>query len=468
MKPVAIVGAGITGLTAAFKLHQRNIPFTVYEASDRVGGAIKTRIENGYLAEYGPSAILETSPKITALLNDLGLKEQRRDSNPASKKNYIVRNGKVLRVPFSLASFASTPLFSLPAKLRLAAEPFIPANRSAYDESLADFVRRRVGREFLEYAINPLVSGIYAGDPGKLSVRHAFPKLREVEQKYGSLIAGQFLGAKERRNREEVSKQEANKVSFENGLQVLTETLHKRLGENVKINSPVTGLKETSEGWSLSTLSNGVPAEYEHSAVLLCAPAHKLATIQVEAEKPMSLSLLGEIQHPSISVIVLGFRQEDVKDPLDGFGFLVPQAERLSILGTTFSSSVFPNRAPANHVTLTSFIGGCRHPELAGRDPEELFQLALKDLKKLLGVEGKPTYQNHVFIPKAIPQYNLGYENFLSFMQESESSHPGLFFAGNFRNGISLADSILSGNSVAERISGFIESTGRIAEKIAQ
>ena len=470
MKPVAIIGGGITGLTAAFRLQQKNIPFTLYEAADRVGGVIKTLRENGYLSEFGPSAILETSPKITALISDLGLDEHRRNSNRDSNKNYIIRNGMPMRVPHSIASFATTPLFSMLAKLRLAAEPFIPVAKSSGDESVADFVVRRVGREFLEYAINPLVSGIYAGDPARLSVRHAFPKLREVEEKYGSLIAGQFLGARERKNREEISKQDANKVSFENGLQVFTDRLHQRLGQSIKLRSCVTRVGRTSEGWSITTLTDGSPETHEHSALLLAAPAHKLATIRFETYQRLSLALLGEIEHPAISVVVLGFRREDVKNPLDGYGFLVPKAEDLSILGTTYTSSVFPNRAPAGHVCLTSFIGGCRSPELAPRDPDHLFDCTLRDLKKLLAIHGKPTYLHHVFIPKAIPQYNLGYEKFHTFMRATETRNPGLFFAGNYRNGISLADSILAGNGVGTRIADYIATkpTARLSKEIAR
>ena len=239
MNPVAIVGGGITGLCAAFRLRQQNIPVTLYEAGGRVGGPIQTLCESGYLAEYGPNTILETSPKIAALITDLGLDPRRRDSDPAASKNYIVRGGKMHPLPTSPAAFAATRLFSTRAKLRLALEPFIRTPPSSEDESLADFVLRRLGREFLDYAINPFVSGIYAGDPAKLSVRHAFPKLHAVEAKYGSLILGQFLGARERRKRAEVAAPQAKKVSFDDGLQVLTDTLHAQLGPSVELHAPV-------------------------------------------------------------------------------------------------------------------------------------------------------------------------------------------------------------------------------------
>ena len=466
MNSVAIVGGGITGLCAAFRLREQNIPVTLYEAGDRAGGAIRTLCENGFMAEFGPNTILETSPKIAALITDLGLDSRRRNSDPAANRNYIVRNGKMLPLPVSGAAFAATPLFSLAGKLRIAAEPFIRKPPGSEEESLAEFVLRRLGREFLDYAINPFVSGIYAGDPAQLSVRHAFPKLHAVEAQYGSLIVGQFLGARERKKRAEVAAQQAKKVSFDDGLQVLTDTLHARLGSSVQLHSSVIAAQKNPEGWAVTILANGREERRNHSALLLTAPAHKLAGIRVEDGEAVSLALLGEIQHPAVARIVLGFRREDVADPLAGFGFLVPEVERLSILGTTFSSSIFANRAPEGHVTLTSFIGGCRNPELAHRDPEELFDRAAQDLKRVLGVRGKPTYRHHVLFPWAIPQYNVGYGKFMALMTETEARHPGLFFAGNYRNGISVGNSIVAGQEVASRVGSYFSSHTRDRESM--
>ena len=458
MNSVAIIGGGITGLTAAFRLSRQKIPVTLYEAGDRVGGPVRTICENGFMAEYGPNTILETSPKIAALITDLGLDARRRNSDPSANTNYVVRNGKMHPLPVSPAAFAATRLFSTMAKLRLAAEPFIRAAPASEDESLAAFVVRRLGREFLDYAINPFVSGIYAGDPAKLSVRHAFPKLHAVEARYGSLIVGQFLGARERRKRKEAMAQHAKKVSFDDGLQVLTDTLHAQLGAAVELNASVVAVQRNSEGWMVTFRGKEGEQQRQHSAVLLTAPAHKLPGMRIEDGEAVKLAALGEIEHPTVARIVLGFRRDDVADPLDGFGFLVPEVERLSILGTTFSSSIFANRAPAGHVTLTSFIGGCRNPELATRDPEELFERTAHDLRRILGVRGKPVYQHHVLFPWAIPQYNVGYGKYMTVMAEAEANHPGLFIAGNYRNGISLGNSIISGQEVAGRVASYCSS----------
>ena len=225
MKPIAVIGSGITGLTAAYELKRRGLPVRVFESGTEVGGVIRSVRRNGFLAECGPNTLLETSPKIPALIRELGLEEEMLYSDPAAKNKYVIRDGKPIPLPSSALGFAGTKLFSPAAKLRLFREPFISPASPEIEESLAQFVVRRLGHEFLDYAINPFVAGVYAGDPWSLSVREAFGKVYDLEQKYGSLIKGQFLGARERKKRGTVSKQNAAKISFRNGLQTLPKGL---------------------------------------------------------------------------------------------------------------------------------------------------------------------------------------------------------------------------------------------------
>lgn len=465
-RSVAIVGAGITGLTAAFRLKQLGVNVTVYEAENRVGGVIRSIRQGDYLAEFGPNSILEISQKIVSLIRDVGLQNCMLYSDPKAENRYLVRGGRPVVLPFSPLKFFGTELFSLRAKLSLLAEPFRRRAAPDVEESVADFVLRRLGREWLDYAINPLVAGIYAGDPRRLSVPQAFPRLHAVEQRYGSLILGQFLGARERKKRGEVSKQEAKKISFEEGLQQLTDTLGEKLAGSIRLGTSVVQLKPEVGQWSVTVLNNnGTEETFTHRAVLLAAPAYRLAKIRLCASNKLSLAPLEEIHYPPVASVVLGFRREDVAHPLDGFGMLIPEVERFRILGTLFSSSLFRRRAPEGHVTLTSYVGGVRAPELALLPPDELVRITVEDLQRLLGVKGEPTFRHCMLYPKAIPQYELGYARFKSLMADLEKELPGLFFAGHYRDGISLADSIISGHDVAYRIHDELEQKWRLPTK---
>lgn len=460
MKSVAIIGGGITGLSAAFYLQQRGRPVTVYEASERVGGAIRSLRQDGYLAEFGPNTILETSPKITQLVRDAGLAARRLDPDPKAEARFVARYRRPIAMPASPLGFFTTKLFTAAAKFAVLREPFVPARRDGVEESIAEFVKRRLNQEFLDHAIDALVAGVYAGDPARLSVQQAFPKLAALEAKYGSLIKGQILGGRERKRRGEVAKDRAPKFSFDDGLQVLPDTLRERLGDAVRLHASVTRLTQTGRGWTVDVRENGLETRAEHRAVVYAGTAFKLAELELVTPQALSLAPFAEIRYPPVASVVLGFRREDVAHSCQGFGMLIPKIEGFKILGTIFSSSLFPNRAPAGHLTLTSYLGGERYPELASRPPQELFELTCADLRVLLGVRGAPTFQHSVYWPKAIPQYNLGYGRFRALMTEIEGQAPGLFFAGHYRDGISLGDSIVSGVNIVERVAEYLGVVG--------
>jgi oxygen-dependent protoporphyrinogen oxidase len=456
MKTVAIIGGGITGLTAAFSLRQRGVAVTLYEASGRVGGVIQSRRQDGFLAEYGPNTLLATSPKIATLIRDAGLQERQLATHPDAEARYLVRDKRPLAMPDSPLGFITTGLFSRQAKLAVLREPFIKPRGPGAEESIAEFVERRLNKEFVDHAIDALVAGIYAGDPYQLSLPHAFPKLKALEDKYGSLIKGQILGARARKKSGEVAKDRADKFSFDEGLQVLPDTLAASLGDALRLNTPVEKLAPTPQGWRVSAAGHAA----EHSAVIYCGTAHRLAELEIaplpHAPPAMQSSsmtaLFSQISYPPVASVVLGFRRQDVAHACQGFGLLVPKLEGFQVLGTIFSSSLFPNRAPPGHVTLTSYIGGTRYPELASLPPAKLVALTLADLRVLLGVTGEPVFTHTAVWPKAIPQYNVGYGTYRERLRDLESWAPKLFFAGHYRDGVSLGDSIVSGVNIAERV----------------
>jgi len=471
MKPVAIIGAGVTGLTAAFYLKRGGVPVTVFEAGGRAGGVIQSIRKEGFLAEFGPNTILETSPKIAQLVRDAGLESRRLNTDSKAQARYLVRYGQPIEMPGSPLGFFTTKLFSAKAKLAVLREPFIARRRDGVEESIAQFVVRRMNQEFLDHAIDALVAGIYAGDPHKLSLPHAFPRLKALEDKYGSMIKGQIFGARDRRKSGEVSKDRAPKFSFDEGLQVLPDALAAQLGGSLKLNAPVTKLTEMDNGWRVtfsgervSRVPNQVEGgdsqssslrtqEMDFGAVIYCGTAHRLAELGIEAARQRRpAEAFAEISYPPVASVVLGFRREDVTHPCLGYGMLIPKIEGFKILGTIFSSALFPNRAPAGHVLLTSYIGGARYPELASLPAEQLVETTLADLRVLLGVKGKPGFVQTAFYPRAIPQYNVGYGKYRQLLAGLESAAPGLFFAGHYRDGVSLGDSIVSGVNIAERV----------------
>ncbi len=457
MTQVAIIGGGITGLTAAHHLRKAGISVGLYEASPRAGGVIRSHREGPWLAEGGPNTLLETDPRLPALIDDLGLTSRRRYSDPRADARYVVRDGRPVLLPGSGAAFFVSPLFSVVARLRLLREPFVRRRREQTDESVASFVRRRLGQEFLDYGIDPLVTGIYAGDPSALSIRHAFPRIVALEAEYGSLIRGQIFGARARRRRGDVSKANARKLSFDEGLQVLPDTLCERHRESVRLATSVRELVRAEDGWRVLWEENGVAGESAHRVVLFCGTAHSLARLAIRCPGAPALESLAKVPYPPVTSVVLGFRRSDVTHPCRGFGMLIPHREGFGILGTLFSSSLFPGRAPEGHLTLTTYVGGARRPEMALLADAPLLERVMEDLGRLLGVHGPPVFQHVTRWPHAIPQYNVGYDSVKELLNELESRAPDLHVAGHFRDGVALSDSILTGARVAERIAGRLQ-----------
>jgi len=441
---IGIIGSGITGLTTAYQLQTKGVSISLFEKRSDPGGAIKTVNSRDWQVEYGPNTILIKDAQILDFLKDLNLEKNIVEANPEAKKRYILKDGSLVATPSGIIDAISTPLFSTKAKFRMLGEPFISKSTDR-SETVAGFVTRRLGKEFLDYAINPFIAGIFAGSPEKLSMRHAFPQMAKMEKEYGSLIAGAVAGKKNKGKRGNVVRK---LISFRNGMQALPKTIAANLTDTY-FNHHVRGIKGEPNNWIIQT-NQGEHGPFKQ--VILNVPAYKLNEIQLPVGSG-EIRFFEDIVYPPVSIIALGFKSDQVQHPLNGFGFLVPETENRSILGTLFSSTLFKYRAPENHVLLTTFTGGMRQPKLAGLESEKLFELVRHEVSDILGgIDGEPVYKEHIYWPEAIPQYLPGYDKILSQIEILESKLPGIHFAGNYRGGISVPDCIKSGISLANSI----------------
>lgn len=453
-KSIAVVGGGLTGLTTAWRLHRAGHRVTVFEKAPQVGGAITSLARDGWLIEGGPNSLQETA-EVAGLITELGLSDQRAPVAPAAKKRFIVRGGRPVMLPLSPAGLLTSPLFSVGARLRVLAELLTRPRVRTTDVNLASFVASHFGREIVDYALNPFVGGIYAGDPEKLSARYSFPSLWQLERSHGSLLRGFRAQAAGRRARGATSGV-VPIISFREGLQTLPLALAAALpAGTVQTEATVTSLIP-GKPWKLIWTRADSVQTAEFDAVVLALPAAGLAALVFSTLGERSLASLDHIAQPPVSSLFLGFKRGQVAHPLDGFGVLVPAREERSILGVLFSSSLFAGRAPDGHVALTVFAGGMRQPETGRLETAALLARVMPDLRDLLGVTGDPVFTHHTFWPKAIPQYNLGHERFLEPLSRVEARHPGLFIGSNARDGISLPDCLKSGAEVARKTGEFV------------
>ena len=451
-KKIIVIGAGISGLTTAYLLTKKGFDVTVLEKKSEPGGSIETIIENGYLFDRGPNSALETTPVIAQLVNELDLKDQLIYANKEGNKRYILRKNELHALPMSPKGFLKTKLFSTQAKLRLFAEPFMGRSKDGYYQSIAQFVKRRLGEEFLDYAINPFVAGVYAGKPEDLSVKSAFPKLYALEEKYGGLIIGTIKSIRERKRRTEKSKQSAKMLSFKDGMKVLPEAITKYLGDKVIFNSTVNSISKTSDGYSIQFDSNGSTKSLDCNSIVSTIPSYIAAEVFSGWDENL-IKHLNEIYYPPVLVLYLVYERSAINRPLDGFGFLIPSKEKKTFLGAIWSSVIFTNRSDANKAAFTLFIGGARNPEVGNTDRDILIKRVKKEFELLMRINSEPIYTSTRFWEKAIPQYNLGYIEHENYFDEFEKGNPGIILSGNYRGGISVGDCIKNAELVANKVS---------------
>lgn len=443
-----IIGSGISALTAAKTLQARGKKCLLLEPGDHVGGAIRTLEQQGYRLELGPNTLQLNDENLEDILKEFGALENSIEANSQANKRFLVRNRRIIAAPQQPLHAITSPLLSFPAKLRVLREPFIRKYQGE-DENLASFVERRLGREFLDYLINPMVGGVYAGLPEQLSVKHAFPKIYNLEQNHGSLIKGAI--AKMRAKRMSGSTFKTRLLSWGGGMQDLVNQLAKDL--TIQTQSPVRNISQRSDKyWEVSWTHSDRTDTAIAPDLIITTPTHAWKKIPFLSDLALAQKLSEQIEYPPVTVVALGFRREQVKHPLDGFGVLIPQCERYDILGTLFSSTLFPGRAPGGHVLLTTFIGGARQPENTRTGKATAIDRTRKELAVLLGIEGQPDYSYHYTWQNAIPQYKTGYGDHLHAFNQMEEHHKGLHLIGNYRDGIALGKCVLAAYRRAQAI----------------
>jgi oxygen-dependent protoporphyrinogen oxidase len=451
---VTIIGGGLSGLATAHYLARGGFRVEILEKSARTGGTIETHRRNGFLIDCGPNSALDTTPLLGALFEAVGIADTRRFANEEAKNRYIVRNGQLQELPMTPLAFLKTRLFSRSAKWRLLREPFIPPADPDRDETVAEFVERRLGREILDYAINPFVSGVYAGSPESLSVRAAFPRLHRLEQRYGSLIRGAIEGRRERKRQAaagEASKQSARLFSFDDGMQAIVDALSAEQGGSVHTSVDVVSVRKSGAGYEVDASTKNGDRTFSSRAVVFAVPAYALAGLPVEFEFPLR-SALASIQYPPVSMVFFGYTVCPTDVPLDGFGFLVPERERRGILGTIWSSTLFPGRAPEGGAAFTTFVGGSRSPEQALLPERDLTASVQADLRELLRVHREPDTAYVRLWEQAIPQYNVGHMDVMRELEAFETRNAGCYITGNFRGGVSVGDCVRQAYALGAKI----------------
>ena len=466
-----VIGGGITGLTAAYKLRKesvkRDIPLEVIllEASNRVGGVIETEHRDGFIIEHGPDAFITTKPWAKALCEELCISDKLIGTNPKVRRSFVVRKGKLLPVPEgfymmapgAFGPFIKSPIFSLSGKFRIALDLLIPRRGDSKDESVADFVRRRLGKQAFERIAQPMIGGIYTSDAENLSLIATFPRFLDMEREHGSIIKALIA---QKRNAADTSRGTSGPryslfQSFTAGMQTLTDTLTEQLTECIRLQKGVSRIQQNDGevGWIVS-LDDG--EQLGADLICIALPARQTSRL-ISPVSPSLAEKLSEIPYKSSVTVNLAFRREDVSHPLNGMGFVVPVTEGLNLVGCSFSSVKFQNRAPVDDVLLRVFVGEKASVVKEGMNTTKLVTTVLRDVSHLLGIEKEPIFSVVSYHSQAMAQYLIGHKNLVNEIDKLVENFPGLALAGNAFHGIGIPDCINSGQQAALKLLNAIE-----------
>jgi oxygen-dependent protoporphyrinogen oxidase len=437
-----VVGAGLSGLAAAWTLSESGGAVTVLESAGAPGGAVRTVQQEGFLLELGPNTV-RPAPRLWELVGELGLAGEILTTDPRAPR-YVDYGGALHALPMSLGGFLRTPLLSASGKWRIVTEPFRPSAPKP-GESVRDFVARRLGPEAAERLVEPFVGGIFAGSAARLEVASAFPSLERWEREHGSLLRGAIASRKAAPRTPGIPR---GLLSFRGGLAALPSAFAGKLGDRLRTGAAVKALEPRASGWTVDTAAG--PLEAEH--LVLAAPAHGAAEL-VAPFAPDAARALSEIPHPPLAVLHLSWDDGALVRPLDGFGHLVCPSPERRILGAVWSSSLFPGRAPAGKSLLTVFLGGARDPGALSLSDDALAAAAARDLEAQGLVRGAPRVLRVTRWERSIPQYERGHADRMAVLARAEERWPSLRLVGNYRGGVSVGDVVASGTAAALSLS---------------
>ncbi len=453
-----VIGAGVSGLTTAFALQKAGISTLIVDSASRPGGVIQSVKRDGYLLECGPQSFSGNS-HITSLCTDLGLLSDRVLADPKAPR-YVLIEGVLKNVPMSPAILASS-FFSGGTRSSVIRDILGSTRGPEPDESVASFTRRKFSTTLLDRLVGPFVSGIYAGDPEKLSLRAAFPILYEAEQASGSVIRGMFKVLKARKANKDLDagpRERPLLQTFKEGNESLIRALADVLGaqllcgiEVLSIGALDSGREPQAPRFRITLRTPKGQEIVETERLVLATPTSVSAKLLAPLD-PSFESHLAPVEYSGVAVVSLGYRKEGVANPLAGFGFLVSRSSALSVLGTVWNSSLFPGRAPIGHALLTSFVGGATNPDALRQPPAALAAQVHAELRPLLGIKQEPVFTNVTIWPRAIPQYNLGHTERLTALNATRSKFPGLYFSGNFLNGPAIGTCVEHAMQIAKEI----------------
>jgi protoporphyrinogen/coproporphyrinogen III oxidase len=462
MKRIAIIGGGISGLSAAYTIEEKRqsgtpVEYVLFESSPRLGGVLVTDRVDGCLVEAGPDSFLTEKPWAADLCRKIGLGDQLIGSNDSERKTYIVARGKLVVMPDGLMFMVPTkimptvfsPLFSLRTKMRMAAEWFHPPHKASADETVAEMVERHYGSEMVDLLADPLLSGVYGGEASQLSVRAVLPRFADMESKHGSLGRA-MLAARKKMGAAPNAPARPLFSSLKDGMQQMTDALVARLDANaLRKSSLVQSVIPQDDAW---TVSAGYQSD-QFDAVIIATPTHAAAAVLQATDENLSREL-GEIQYSSSVTVTLGYEEKVRRSLPPGFGFLVPRSEGRRMLAATFVHNKFPHRAPENRAIVRCFLGGARDEQILQSSEAEILEIVRRELRQIIGtaLDAEPLFARVYKWKSAMAQYSVGHLERLQRIESLRQKLPGLALAGNGYNGIGVPDCVRSGAEAASKI----------------